>query len=259
MTAGNPLSVSPESHQTQNEDLYNPITQFQQYLRIKIAYPDPDYSAAVSFLKSQVSSISNLHSLTLYLTPDKPILLLTWTGSNPSLPSILLNSHIDSVPAEPEKWLHPPFSALRTPDGKIFARGAQDDKCIGVQSLEAIRNLRERDDFTPVRTVHVVYVPDEEFSRRCRHFDVVKRGWAANSEVISVNAVYSKAEIPSPSPSEAEAGFDVRLPPTADPDLLKKRIAEEWVLASRNMTYQIIEKGPIRDYMGRHSAIDDCC
>lgn len=89
-------------------------------------------------------------------------------------------------------------------------------------------------------------------------FDVVKAGLAANSEVISVNPVYLKAGIPSPAgfvmnmqPSEAEAGFDVRLPPTADPDLLKKRIANEWAPAIRNMTYQIIEKGPIRDYMGR--------
>lgn len=40
-------------------------------------------------------------------------------------------------------------------------------------------------------------------------------------------------------PSEAEAGFDVRLPPTTDPYLLKKRIAEEWAPATRNMTYEV--------------------
>lgn len=40
-------------------------------------------------------------------------------------------------------------------------------------------------------------------------------------------------------PSEAEAGFDCRLPPTVDPDLLKKRIADEWAPAIRNMTYQV--------------------
>lgn len=42
-------------------------------------------------------------------------------------------------------------------------------------------------------------------------------------------------------PSEAEAGFDVRLPPTADPDVLKKRIAEEWAPATRNMTYTVLD------------------
>lgn len=41
-------------------------------------------------------------------------------------------------------------------------------------------------------------------------------------------------------PSEAEAGFDIRIPPTADPDALERRIAEEWAPASRNMTFEVI-------------------
>lgn len=92
---------------------------------------------------------------------------------------------------------------------------------------------------------------------RENQFDLVKAGVAANSEVISVNPVYIKAGTLSPTgfvmnmqPSEAEAGFDVRLPPTADPELLRKRIADEWAPATRNMTYEITEKGPLRDYMG---------
>ena len=40
-------------------------------------------------------------------------------------------------------------------------------------------------------------------------------------------------------PSEAEAGFDLRLPPTADPDEIRKRIAEEWAPAVRNMSYTV--------------------
>lgn len=93
---------------------------------------------------------------------------------------------------------------------------------------------------------------------RDSQFDVVKAGKAANSEVVSVNPVYLKAGIPSPTgfvmnmqPSEAEAGFDVRLPPTADSDLIRKKISEEWAPAVRNMTYTIREKGPSKDYLGR--------
>nr|GME16264.1 aminoacylase-1 [Ipomoea batatas] len=89
-------------------------------------------------------------------------------------------------------------------------------------------------------------------------FDIVKAGLAPNSEVISVNPVYLKAGTPSPTgfvmnmqPSEAEAGFDIRMPPTADPELMKKTIAEEWAPAWRNMTSEIIEKGNVRDFMGR--------
>lgn len=40
-------------------------------------------------------------------------------------------------------------------------------------------------------------------------------------------------------PSEAEAGFDIRLPPTANPEEMKRRIAEEWVPAIRNMSYEV--------------------
>lgn len=40
-------------------------------------------------------------------------------------------------------------------------------------------------------------------------------------------------------PSEAEAGFNIRLTPTTDPDHLRKTIAEEWAPASRNLTFHV--------------------
>ncbi|KAM0971607.1 hypothetical protein ACFX13_019790 [Malus domestica] len=313
-----------------------PVGRFQNYLRINTAHPNPNYAAPVAFLTA-IAQTLNLQIQTLHFTPSKskPLLLLTWPGSHPSLPSLLLNSHLDSVPAEPDKWTHPPFSAHRTPEGLIFARGAQDDKCIAIQYLEAIRNLKAA-NFTPIRTVHVSLVPDEEIGgldgaakfaaskqfhdlnvgfmldegqanpgdefrvfyadrtpwnlivkaqgtpghgsrlydngamenlmksvevmTRFREvqFDEVKAGNAAISEVISVNPVYLKSGIPSGDgfvmnmqPSEAEAGFNIRIPPTADPELLRKRIAVEWAPASWNLTYQLLEQGPTRDFMGR--------
>lgn len=40
-------------------------------------------------------------------------------------------------------------------------------------------------------------------------------------------------------PSEAEAGFDMRLPPIVDTDALQKRMDEEWAPASRNVTSRV--------------------
>lgn len=40
-------------------------------------------------------------------------------------------------------------------------------------------------------------------------------------------------------PSEAEAGFDLRLTPTTDPEEMKRRIAAEWAPAVRNMSYEV--------------------
>ncbi|KAJ0984519.1 hypothetical protein J5N97_002875 [Dioscorea zingiberensis] len=311
------------------------IDLFQQYLRINTAHPSPDYAAATSFLSSQGHSIG-LRSQTFFFSPNKPLLLLSWPGSDPSLPSILLNSHIDSVPVEPSKWSHPPFAAHRDPHGRIFARGSQDDKCLAVQYLEALRALKAS-GFSPLRSIHVSFVPDEEIggadgaarfaesdefkelnvgfvldegqasptdefrvfyadrlpwslivkavgspghgSRlydgaalenlmecveaiarfRDNQFDLVKEGLRASSEVISVNTIYMKAGIPSPTgfvmnmqPSEGEVGYDVRVPPTVDIGFLRTRLDEEWAPVTRNMTYELFPRGPkLRDNGGR--------
>lgn len=39
-------------------------------------------------------------------------------------------------------------------------------------------------------------------------------------------------------PSEGEMGFDVRLPPTADPDALRTRF-DEWAPRTKNMTHEV--------------------
>lgn len=143
------------------------ISRFQQYLRINTSQPTPDYAAAVSFLKNLTQTLTLAPHLAapqvLELVPGKPLLLLTWPGLDPSLPSIILNSHTDVVPSEPSKWApHSPLSAALDPaTGRIFARGSQDMKCVGLQYLEAAARLAAR-GFTPLRTLHFTFVPDEE-------------------------------------------------------------------------------------------------
>lgn len=93
-----------------------------------------------------------------------PNFRITWIGSQPSLPSILLNSHMDVVPVFEEFWTHPPFGAYIDDNGRIFARGAQDMKSIGTQYLAAIRALKRDGIVQFKRTIHVIFVPDEEIN-----------------------------------------------------------------------------------------------
>lgn len=93
---------------------------------------------------------------------------------------------------------------------------------------------------------------------RASQFDLVKAGLKAEGEVVSVNMAFLKAGTPSPTgfvmnlqPSEAEAGFDIRIPPTADQESLEKRIAEEWAPSSRNMTFRFKQKASVLDNSGR--------
>lgn len=55
-------------------------------------------------------------------------------------------------------WTYPPFSGHIDKDGKIFARGSQDMKCVGIQYLEAIRKLKTA-GVQLKRTLHICFVP----------------------------------------------------------------------------------------------------
>ncbi|KAL2925792.1 Aminoacylase-1 [Bienertia sinuspersici] len=95
-------------------------------------------------------------------------------------------------------------------------------------------------------------------SFRASQFDMVKAGLKTEGDVVLVNMVFLKAGTQTPTgfvmnlqPSEAEAGFDLRVPPTADLKSLEKRISEEWAPASRNMTFEFVQKDPLLDKFGK--------
>lgn len=56
------------------------------------------------------------------------------------------------------KWVHPPFSAYKDENGRIFARGASDMKPTTVATLEAIRSLKKA-GYVPRRSIHVAIFP----------------------------------------------------------------------------------------------------
>lgn len=57
-----------------------------------------------------------------------------------------------------ESWKYPPFSAHMDEQGNIYARGAQDMKCVGIQFLESVRRLQSA-GVTLRRTLHLSFVP----------------------------------------------------------------------------------------------------
>ncbi|XP_020659516.3 aminoacylase-1 [Pogona vitticeps] len=136
------------------------VTLFREYLRIKTVQPDPDYDTAVKFLE-RIGSELGLQCQKVEVCPGRVITILTWRGTNPQLCSILLNSHTDVVPVFEEYWRYDPFSAFKDSEGNIYARGAQDMKCVSIQYIEAIRRLKAEGRHFP-RTIHMSFVPDEE-------------------------------------------------------------------------------------------------
>ncbi|XP_022816505.1 aminoacylase-1-like [Spodoptera litura] len=136
------------------------IERFREYVRIPSVHPDIDYDDCVKFLKKQANDL-DLPVIVYELVPKKPVVVITWEGVQPELPSILLNSHMDVVPVYEEHWTYPPFDAVVTEDGYIYGRGTLDMKGIGMMHLEAVRRLKTA-GVRLKRTVLVSFVPDEE-------------------------------------------------------------------------------------------------
>jgi acetylornithine deacetylase/succinyl-diaminopimelate desuccinylase-like protein len=78
--------------------------------------------------------------VSLHDTPGHPIVLGEWRGAGDSAPTVLIYGHYDVQPAEPlELWTTPAFEPdIR--DGRIYGRGAVDDKgqlFLHVKAIEA--------------------------------------------------------------------------------------------------------------------------
>lgn len=121
-----------------------------------------DIAPCVDFLTKQANSLKLPIAVHHPANEKNPVVVITWEGSEPDLPTIMLNSHMDVVPVFKERWTHEPFGAEIDEDGKIYARGAQDTKQLGTQHLAAIRALKKDGIKQLKRTVHITFVPDEE-------------------------------------------------------------------------------------------------
>lgn len=112
----------------------------------------------MEFLKRQAEDLDLPVKVYYPIDKQNPVVVLSWEGTEREWPSILLNSHMDVVPVFPEKWTHPPFGAEVDEKGRIFARGSQDMKCVGMQYLAAIRALKGK-GLRFKRTIHISFVP----------------------------------------------------------------------------------------------------
>ncbi len=136
------------------------IGALQEYIQIDTTHPTPQYSRARSFLK-QLAEKDGFAFQEVALPSGKAVAVITYPGSDASLPALLLNHHMDVVPVpNPSEWIAPPFAG-EIKDGTMIGRGTQDMKGIGIVHYFALKALKDA-AIQPKRTIHIIGVPDEE-------------------------------------------------------------------------------------------------
>ena len=87
----------------------------------------PDVRAAADWVAARLTA-AGAENATVYPTEGHPVVCADWLHAGPDRPTILVYGHFDVQPAEPfDLWTTPPFEP-EIRDGKIWGRGASDDK-----------------------------------------------------------------------------------------------------------------------------------
>ncbi len=136
------------------------ITTLQGYIRINTGHPTPPYYHALDLLQ-KLAQKDGFKFQKIALPSGNPVGIISFVGSDPTLPALALNHHMDVVPASnPHEWKSDPFEA-KIVDGELIGRGVQDMKGIGMVHYFALKELMNS-GFVPKRTIHIFAVPDEE-------------------------------------------------------------------------------------------------
>ncbi|OLS39275.1 M20 family peptidase [Bacillus sp. MRMR6] len=119
-----------------------------------------EFDQFISFLEKSYPSI---HAELELEKVNDYALVYKWTGSDSSKNPIGLTSHYDVVPVlqgTEANWEHDPFSGA-VADGKIWGRGALDDKIGVIGILEAVELLLN-EGYQPTRDIYLMFGFDEE-------------------------------------------------------------------------------------------------
>ena len=118
------------------------IEELKDFLRIQSISTLPEHKGAINkaaeFVAGKLKA-AGISRVNIFKTEGHPIVYGEWLGA-PGKPTVLIYGHYDVQPVDPiELWDHPPFDPI-VKDGKIFARGATDDKgqlYMHIKSVEA--------------------------------------------------------------------------------------------------------------------------
>ena len=149
------------------------VEELYELLRIPSLSADPahaeDVRQAAEWLASHLRGLG-AENVAVMPTAGHPVVYGEWLGAGPDKPTVLVYGHYDVVPAAMEDgWETPPFEPVEK-DGKIYARGATDDKGQLFIHLKALEAYTQNGDGPPVNLKFLLEGEEEIASPNLRPF-----------------------------------------------------------------------------------------
>ena len=136
----------------------DPVALTQTLVRFDTTNPPGNEGQCVAHIKGLLDA-AGIQNQVFAKTPGRPNLIARLPGDGSAAP-LLLQGHLDVVPANPDRWQQPPFSGELV-DGFLWGRGSLDMKSGVAMMLYAI--LRAKTDaMVPAGDIVLALVCDEE-------------------------------------------------------------------------------------------------
>ncbi len=152
--------VSYEKYIDDNNDRH--IKEFLELVSIpsisSIPTNKPDVVKTATWIVNKLNSIGIINAKQL-TTDGNPVVYANWDKA-PGKPTVLIYGHYDVQPVNESEWDNPPFSPI-IKDGKIYGRGASDDKSGVITAICAIEAILKTDGKLPVN-VKFLFEGEEE-------------------------------------------------------------------------------------------------
>jgi acetylornithine deacetylase/succinyl-diaminopimelate desuccinylase-like protein len=127
------MSTTPDSAVREFVDAHREdfLTALENWLRIPSVSADPGYAAEVRRSADWLAAAlreTGFETVEVWETPGHPAVFAEWPSGDPDAPTVLVYGHHDVQPAQlGDGWHTEPFEPVRK-DGRLYARGAADDK-----------------------------------------------------------------------------------------------------------------------------------
>lgn len=175
-----------EKYIDENNDAH--LKEFTQFISIPSISSIPshkdDVAKSASWIVNKLKSIG-IPTAQVIPTDGQPIVFGSWNNA-PGKPTVLIYAHYDVQPVKESEWVSPPFAPVIR-DGKIFGRGASDDKSGVMISIWAVEAMLKSDGSLPVNVKFVFEGEEENGSPNFKSFieankELVKADFALNAD-----------------------------------------------------------------------------